>query len=73
MLFFFTTSCHLVLGEVKDAMKYFSKCMESGGGVCLDRRIIVDAADGLQKAQVMHLFSVIVSLISSLFVHSMHV
>lgn len=51
-----------MLGEVKDAMKYFSNCLESGGGVCLDRRIIIDAADGLQKAQVLHLFFIIVSL-----------
>ncbi|XP_024922352.3 uncharacterized protein LOC107431637 isoform X1 [Ziziphus jujuba] len=43
--------CHLALGEVEDAIKYFNKCLESGADVCLDRRIIIDAADGLQKAQ----------------------
>ncbi|KAA8517163.1 hypothetical protein F0562_017456 [Nyssa sinensis] len=44
-------NCHLALGEVEDAIQYFSKCLESGREVCLDRRIIIEAADGLQKAQ----------------------
>ncbi|GFS36949.1 heat shock protein DnaJ with tetratricopeptide repeat-containing protein [Actinidia rufa] len=43
--------CHLALGEVEDALHYFCKCLESGGGICLDRRIIIEAADGLQNAQ----------------------
>ncbi|GFY84722.1 heat shock protein DnaJ with tetratricopeptide repeat-containing protein [Actinidia rufa] len=46
-------NCHLSLGEVEDALQYFSTCLESGGGICLDRRIIIEAADGLQKAQVL--------------------
>ncbi|KAL9361433.1 hypothetical protein Peur_044218 [Populus x canadensis] len=44
-------NCHLQLGEVEDALHYFSKCLESGAGVCLDRRTTIEAADGLQKAQ----------------------
>ncbi|XP_047318176.1 uncharacterized protein LOC124921546 [Impatiens glandulifera] len=44
-------NCHLALGEVKDAMKLFESCLESGKNVCLDRRLIIDAANGLQKAQ----------------------
>ncbi|XP_035545296.1 uncharacterized protein LOC108982058 isoform X2 [Juglans regia] len=44
-------NCQLVLGEVDDAMQCFNKCLESGGGVCLDRKFIIEAADGLQKAQ----------------------
>ncbi|KAJ7976734.1 Heat shock protein DnaJ with tetratricopeptide repeat [Quillaja saponaria] len=44
-------NCHLVLGEVENAQKYFNKCLASDSGVCLDRRVIVEAADGLQKAQ----------------------
>uniref|UniRef100_A0A2N9FIS3 J domain-containing protein n=1 Tax=Fagus sylvatica TaxID=28930 RepID=A0A2N9FIS3_FAGSY len=44
-------NCHLVLGEVEDAMQYFNKCLESGGGVCLDRKLMIEAAEGLQKAQ----------------------
>lgn len=50
--FFFLSSCHLLLGEVEKARQYFNKCLESGAGVCLDRRITIEAADGLQKAQV---------------------
>ncbi|KAF5941207.1 hypothetical protein HYC85_022374 [Camellia sinensis] len=44
-------NCHLALGEVEDALQYFSKCVESGSHVCLDRRIIIEAANGLQNAQ----------------------
>jgi len=48
----FLSSCHLLLGEVENAQLCFKKCMESGSAVCLDRRVIVEAADGVQKAQV---------------------
>jgi DnaJ family protein C protein 7 len=50
--FFSLSSCHLQLGEVEDALHYFNKCLESRIGVCLDRRITIEAADGVQKAQV---------------------
>jgi hypothetical protein len=56
---FCSHSCHLVLGEVEDALQCFNKCLESGPGVCLDRKFIIEAADGLQKAQVPHFFPVI--------------
>ncbi|XP_019426030.1 PREDICTED: uncharacterized protein LOC109334616 isoform X1 [Lupinus angustifolius] len=44
-------NCHLLLGEVENAQQCFNKCMESGSVVCLDRRVIVEAAEGLHKAQ----------------------
>ncbi|XWS59070.1 hypothetical protein CRYUN_Cryun08bG0090700 [Craigia yunnanensis] len=44
-------NCRLLLGETENAIHYFSKCLGSGADVCLDRRITIDAADGLQKAQ----------------------
>ncbi|XP_021833271.1 uncharacterized protein LOC110773081 [Prunus avium] len=44
-------NCHLLLGEVEIAQQYFNKCSESGSGVCLDRRVVIDSADGLQKVQ----------------------
>ncbi|KAK1577810.1 hypothetical protein Q3G72_025060 [Acer saccharum] len=44
-------NCHLVLGEVENAIQYYNKLLESGTGLCLDRRITIEAADGLQKAQ----------------------
>uniref|UniRef100_A0A2P2K761 J domain-containing protein n=2 Tax=Rhizophora mucronata TaxID=61149 RepID=A0A2P2K761_RHIMU len=44
-------NCHLALGEVDDALHYFNKCLESGGDVCLDRRITIEAATGQQNAQ----------------------
>lgn len=44
-------NCHLILGEAKDAELYYNDCLESERHVCLDRRITIEAADGLQKAQ----------------------
>ncbi|XVE95885.1 hypothetical protein REPUB_Repub02eG0173700 [Reevesia pubescens] len=44
-------NCHLLLGETENAIRYFNKCLGSGADVCLDRRITIDAADGLQKTQ----------------------
>lgn len=41
-----------MLGNIEDAVQYFNKCLGSAADVCLDRRVTVDAADGLQKAQV---------------------
>ncbi|OMO51123.1 Tetratricopeptide TPR-1 [Corchorus capsularis] len=44
-------NCHLLLGETENAVRYFTKCLGAGADVCLDRRITIDAADGLQRAQ----------------------
>ncbi|KAK7396218.1 hypothetical protein VNO78_17067 [Psophocarpus tetragonolobus] len=44
-------NCHLLLGELENAQQCFNKCMESVSIVCLDRRIIVEAAEGLHKAE----------------------
>ncbi|KAJ8756236.1 hypothetical protein K2173_025048 [Erythroxylum novogranatense] len=44
-------NCHLVLGEIEKAMHYFNICLDCGAGVCLDRRLTVEAATGLQRAQ----------------------
>ncbi|XP_061339032.1 uncharacterized protein LOC133285768 [Gastrolobium bilobum] len=46
-----TAKCHLLLGEVEYAQQCFNKLLESGNVVCLDRRVIVEAAECLQKAQ----------------------
>ncbi|CAJ2671531.1 unnamed protein product [Trifolium pratense] len=46
-----TANCHLLLGEFENAQQCYNKCLESGKVVCLDRRVIVEAAEGLQKAQ----------------------
>ncbi|KAK4272495.1 hypothetical protein QN277_021047 [Acacia crassicarpa] len=46
-----TANCYLMLGELENAQQYFSKCLDSSNGVCLDRRLVVEAAEGLQKAQ----------------------
>ncbi|XP_010544838.1 PREDICTED: uncharacterized protein LOC104817287 isoform X2 [Tarenaya hassleriana] len=44
-------NCHLVLGELGEAVQYFNKCLETASSVCLDRRTTIEAAEGLQKAQ----------------------
>lgn len=46
-----TANCHLLLGDVENAQRCYNKCLESGKVVCLDRRVTVEAAEGLQKAQ----------------------
>ncbi|KAE9593436.1 putative DnaJ domain, tetratricopeptide-like helical domain-containing protein [Lupinus albus] len=44
-------NCYLALGEVEGASRYFKRCLQSGIDVCVDRKIAVEASDGLQKAQ----------------------
>ncbi|KAK3205214.1 hypothetical protein Dsin_019260 [Dipteronia sinensis] len=44
-------NCYLTLGEVEDASRYFRKCLQSGSDICVDRKVAVEASDGLQKAQ----------------------
>lgn len=44
-------NCYLVLGEVEEAIKSYKNCLESKINLCLDRRITIEAAEGLQKAQ----------------------
>ncbi|KAE9620250.1 putative DnaJ domain, acetyltransferase A, auxiliary subunit [Lupinus albus] len=44
-------NCYLALGEVGGASQYFKRCLQSGSDVCVDRKIVVEASDGLQKAQ----------------------
>ncbi|CAN8299449.1 unnamed protein product [Cochlearia groenlandica] len=44
-------NCYLSLGEIEDASKCFKKCLQSGSDTCVDRKIIVEASEGLQKAQ----------------------
>lgn len=44
-------NCHLLLGEVENVQWCYNKCLESSKVVCLDRRVTVEVAEGLQKAQ----------------------
>lgn len=44
-------NCYLALGEIEDASKYFKMCLQSGSDFSVDRKIAVEASDGLQKAQ----------------------
>ncbi|KAM5549592.1 dnaJ [Rosa sericea] len=44
-------NCHLLLGEVEHALKYFNECLESKNDVYLDRRVVIECVDGIKKAQ----------------------
>ncbi|XP_021843285.1 uncharacterized protein [Spinacia oleracea] len=43
-------NCYLALGEIGDASLHFKKLLQSTD-VCVERKIILEASDGLQKAQ----------------------
>jgi len=45
-------SCFLALGEVGDASEYSKMCMQSDTDVGVDKKIVVEASDLLQKTQV---------------------
>ncbi|XP_016463895.1 uncharacterized protein LOC107786894 [Nicotiana tabacum] len=44
-------NCYLALGEVENASKFFMKCLQQGPEVCADRKILVEASEGLEKTQ----------------------
>ncbi|KAJ0511752.1 putative DnaJ domain, tetratricopeptide-like helical domain superfamily [Helianthus annuus] len=43
--------CYLAIGEVENATVQYMKCLQSGSDVCVDRKLLVDASEGLEKAQ----------------------
>ncbi|XP_059315308.1 uncharacterized protein LOC132065786 [Lycium ferocissimum] len=44
-------NCYLALGEVENASCFFMKCLQHGPEACVDRKILVEASEGLEKAQ----------------------
>ncbi|XP_021741067.1 uncharacterized protein LOC110707352 [Chenopodium quinoa] len=44
-------NCYLLLGEVDEAMQCFGKYMGDGNVICLDRKVVISASDGIQKSQ----------------------
>ncbi|XP_019163459.1 PREDICTED: uncharacterized protein LOC109159802 [Ipomoea nil] len=44
-------NCCLALGEIENASKYFMKCLQEGSDTCVDRKLLVEASEGLEKAQ----------------------
>lgn len=44
-------NCYLQLGEVEEAMQCFGKCVGSSNVLCLDRKVVISASDGIQKCQ----------------------
>ncbi|KAL8129366.1 hypothetical protein V2J09_018521 [Rumex salicifolius] len=45
-------NCHLALGEVAEALPLLMKLLLLGTEVCVDRKLIVEASESFQKAQV---------------------
>ncbi|PWA86756.1 heat shock protein [Artemisia annua] len=43
--------CYLAIGEVEKATLQYMKCLQSGSDVCMDRKLLVEASEGLEKAQ----------------------
>ncbi|KAI3696681.1 hypothetical protein L6452_29158 [Arctium lappa] len=43
--------CYLAIGEVENASLQYMKCLQSGNDVCVDRKLLVEASEGLEKAQ----------------------
>ncbi|KAL9260527.1 DnaJ homolog subfamily C member 7-like protein [Drosera capensis] len=46
-----TASCFLALGEVGDASTHFKKLLNVGIDVCVDRKLLLEASEGLQKTE----------------------
>ncbi|KNA25341.1 hypothetical protein SOVF_007210 [Spinacia oleracea] len=44
-------NCYLLLGEVEEAMQCFGKYIGDGNVLCLDRKAVISASDGIQKSQ----------------------
>ncbi|KAI4340532.1 hypothetical protein MLD38_025358 [Melastoma candidum] len=44
-------NCFLSLGEIDDALQYYKKCLQPGNDVCVDRKITIEASEGLQKVK----------------------
>ncbi|KAL0390783.1 UNVERIFIED_CONTAM: Ubiquitin carboxyl-terminal hydrolase 24 [Sesamum calycinum] len=44
-------SCYLALGEVENATPHFMKCLQGRSDVCVDRKLMVEASEGLEKAK----------------------
>ncbi|KAL5182006.1 DnaJ subfamily C member 7 [Glycine soja] len=44
-------NCFLAMGEAEDASKYSKRCLQSGTDFCVDKKIVVEASDLLQKTQ----------------------
>ncbi|KAG1371172.1 putative DnaJ subfamily C member 7 [Cocos nucifera] len=44
-------NCHLALGDIEDALEHFKKCLQSDDDASLGQKILLEASEGLRKAQ----------------------
>ncbi|PWA81145.1 dnaJ domain, Tetratricopeptide-like helical domain protein [Artemisia annua] len=43
--------CYLAMGEIENARKQYTECLQSGTDNSVDRKVITEASEGLEKAQ----------------------
>ncbi|EPS70164.1 hypothetical protein M569_04596, partial [Genlisea aurea] len=44
-------SCYLALGEVENATMHFNKCLQRSGDISADKKLHIEASEGLEKAE----------------------
>lgn len=43
--------CYLAIGETENAKQQYTKCLQIGNDTCMDKKVIAEASEGLEKAQ----------------------
>lgn len=59
-------SCYLSLGEIENASLHFVKCLQAKNDACADRKVLLEASEGLERVQVIR-YTHFISLISLMF------
>ncbi|CAI9106177.1 OLC1v1005260C2 [Oldenlandia corymbosa var. corymbosa] len=44
-------NCYLALGDSENASLHYMKCLQAGSDICVDRKLLVEASEGLERAQ----------------------
>lgn len=44
-------NCYLALGDVENASRHFTACLQSGNDACVDPKLASEASEGLEKSQ----------------------
>lgn len=53
LLIFVFCSCYLAMGEIENAKEQYMKCLQFGDDDSVDRKLLAEASEGLEKVQVM--------------------
>jgi len=52
LLIFVSCSCYLAMGDIENAKGHYMKCLQFGDDDSVDRKVIAEASEGLEKVQV---------------------